>query len=124
DAVNRQSPDTWKMAVSHLSAAEHKALAKGLVRAEEAHNWQSGAASGAISVYAAFAQKFPAEADELADWMLAHSANPWVPFGKNRGSVRSLDEYRRRPSDQNAETIPDPQLALTSEQLAKLESMS
>jgi hypothetical protein len=86
-------------------------LAKGLVRAEQLPQWSAGSVAGAIWVFRVFQRRFPQEADSLAEWMLANSENPWVPFGSNRGGSRSLagvesartaKNSRRRSSEENA----------------------
>lgn len=69
-------------------------MARGLLIAEERLCWSGGSVAASIRVYRSFAQKFPASADMLADWMLANSNNPWVPFGSMRGNARSLEEHR------------------------------
>lgn len=92
--VNRRHWNDWTIVLEPLSATDHAAVAKGLVTAEEAHRWCGGSVASAIWVYRAFERKFPDAADALAAWMLEHSTNPWVPFGSNRGSARSLEEYR------------------------------
>ena len=92
--MDRLHWNDWEPILEPLNAAGHEALGKGLVVAEETHHWCCGSVAAAIWVYRAFEQKFPEAADALADWMLAHSSNPWVPFGRDRGSARSIVECR------------------------------
>jgi hypothetical protein len=92
--VNRLHWNDWEPILEPLKAAGHEALGKGLVVAEETHHWCGGSVAAAIWVYRAFERKFPEAADALADWMLVHSSNPWVPFGRDRGSARSIVECR------------------------------
>jgi hypothetical protein len=94
EPINRLHWDTWNQVLELLPESEHEAVAKGLVIAEEFHRWSGGSVAAAIWVYVSYCRKFPAQADVLAEWMLAHSTNPWVPFGSNRGSARSLGEHR------------------------------
>lgn len=94
EAINRLHWNTWDCALESLSQVDHEAVAKGLVIAEEAHRWCGGSVAAAIWVYRSFGRKFPAHAESLAEWMLEHSMNPWVPFGSDRGSARSLQEHR------------------------------
>jgi hypothetical protein len=42
-----------------FNAAEHEAVAKGLIVAEETHQWCGGSVAAAIWVYRAFERKFP-----------------------------------------------------------------
>lgn len=94
DAINRLGRADWIAAAKDLSQGDHEALAKGLVLVEEHHRWSSGSVAAAIWVFDAFVRKFPNDAEGLADWMLVHSNNPWVPLGANRGSARSMQEVR------------------------------
>jgi hypothetical protein len=98
DAINRLGRADWIAAAKDLSEGAHRALAKGLVLAEESHRWAGGSVAAAIWVFSAFEDKFPNHAEELADWMLVHSNNQWVPLGTNRGSARSMQQVRERNS--------------------------
>ena len=94
DAINRLHWNSWYDVIESMDEDAHEALAKGLVMAEETHRWCGGSVAAAIWVYRSFARKFPLQAESLAEWMLAHSTNPWVPFGSDRGSARTLQEHR------------------------------
>jgi hypothetical protein len=131
DAVNRFHWRAWDVATEGLCESDHECLARGLVIAEEQLRWSGGSVAGSIWAYRSFAQKFPASADRLADWMLANSNNPWVPFGSMRGNVRSLEEYRaylksetqrRKSAEENSK--PEKYLAearkATTQRLAKM----
>jgi uncharacterized membrane protein len=91
--INRLPWSAWNPVLEPLSVLEHEAAAKGVVNAEERHRWCGGSVAAAIWVYRSFAQKFPAQANALAEWMLANSNNEWVPFGSNRGSARTIQEH-------------------------------
>lgn len=96
--LNCLGPREWEAATETLTEEEHQLLAKGLVLAEEALRWPGGSVAAAIWVYHTYRSQFPATAEQLADWMLANSTNPWVPFGTNRGSATSraeIDDYVR-----------------------------
>jgi hypothetical protein len=92
DAVNRQHWDVWFAVVDPMDQTAHATVARGLVIAEEQLHWSGGSVAAAIWVFRSFQRKYPGAADELAEWMLQHSSNPWVPYGTNRGSARSLTE--------------------------------
>lgn len=95
DATNRQHWNTWNAATSSLNEEDLRRLARGLVIVEERlRRWSGGSVTGAIWVYRSFERRFPQAAEALAAWMLEHSNNPWVPFGSNRGSARSLEDIR------------------------------
>lgn len=94
DQINRQHWSTWDAVTAEMTQPELVTLAKGLVRAEKEHGWCGGSVASAIWVFRSFARRFPEASDALAEWMLRHSDNPYVPFGNNRGNARSLSEYR------------------------------
>lgn len=95
DAVNRLHFDSWYVVAETLDQANHSALARGLVIAEEALHWCGGSVAAAIWVFRSFHRKFPQASAPLAEWMLKHSTNPWVPFGTDRSNARSLSEYHK-----------------------------
>lgn len=116
DALNRHHWKIWDAVTENLSEEDHTSLAKGLVIAENHFGWCGGSVAAGIWIYSSFARRFPASADELANWMLKHSNNPYIPFGSDRGTCRSLDEYhemrrldsiRRDDSKRSAELAND-----------------
>lgn len=92
--INRLHWAEWDRILDPLPATDQEAATKGLVIAEETHRWSGGSVAAAIWVFRSFARKFPTKADALAEWILAASTNPWVPFGSDRGAARTLQEYR------------------------------
>ena len=119
DALNRHHWKVWNAATENLSVEELISLAKGLVTAENHFGWSGGSVAGGIWVYRSFTRRFPDSADELANWMLKHSNNPYIPFGSDRGTCSSLAEYnklrghdsiRRDCSHKSAEIADDLQL--------------
>jgi hypothetical protein len=118
DAINRLNPNRWNPVTESLSEEAHAALARGLVVAEETLHWSGGSVAAAIWVYLSFARKFPGTSDALAEWMLAHSSNPWVPFGSNRGAARSIGEVREFETHRAEHRIHVQQEAALREQLA------
>lgn len=94
DWVDRLTWQSWDMVTAQLPLNELASLARGLVRAEKIEGWGGGSVAGAIWAFRSFQLRFPGEADHLAEWMLAHSENPWVPFGSDRGSARSIEQFR------------------------------
>ncbi len=119
EAVNRLHFDSWYATTETLSPEAHAALARGLVLAEEEFRWCGGSVAAAIWVYRSFARKFPDACDTLAEWMLSHSTNPWVPFGSNRGSARSLAEGREFQSHRAARRIHAEDESTLREELAE-----
>ena len=95
DWVDRLGWASWDAVTEKLLLKELHCLARGLVRAERIERWGGGSVAGAIWVFRMLQRRFPQEADVLAEWMLASSNNPWIPFGGDRGSARSLAELKR-----------------------------
>jgi hypothetical protein len=94
DWMNRVSCNAWTAAVSGLSGSELERLTRGLVIAEEQTNWVGGSVSGSIWAFHALRAKDLSACDDLADWCLRNSTNPYIPFGSYRGGCRSLEGYR------------------------------
>jgi hypothetical protein len=92
--VNGLSCDVWGDLTEKLIQADHESLARGLVIAEESLRWSGGSVAGAIWVFRSFEKKYPSDLNTLAEWMMAKSTNPWVPFGTNRGCACTLDELQ------------------------------
>ena len=105
DAVNRQHWDVWYAVVDPMDQKAHAAVARGLVIAEEHLRWSGGSVAAAIWVFRSFQRKYPGAADELAEWMLQHSSNPWVPYGTNRGGARSLTELHAQKAHDAARRV-------------------
>ena len=87
-----------------LPAADASALIRGLNIAEECGYSQSG---GSVSMvnwsFAVFRQQHPLPAwSELADWIITHSTNPYIPFNFQR--TRHQWEACREGSPSPAET--------------------
>ncbi len=101
DWVDRLTCQSWEVVTAQLPRDELASLARGLVRAEKIKRWGGGSVAGTIWVFRVFQLRFPGEADHLAEWMLDHSDNPWAPFGSDRGSARSIDQFH---ADQKANT--------------------
>jgi hypothetical protein len=112
DWINRLHWNEWNRVTGIMERDPSVYLARGLVRAEKMLGWSGGSVAASIWVFRMVQRRFPQEADALAEWMLANSDNPWVPFGTNRGDARSLAELeqhleaknaRRRSSEAHAE---------------------
>lgn len=94
DSCGRTHANAWIYATEKLSAEQISSLTRGLVVAEERlQGWNGGSVSGIIWTFRAFQQKAPEKAYELADWVLKHSTNDYVPHGLNRAGAKSVEEY-------------------------------
>lgn len=94
DRVNRLDWNPWNEVADTLSEAELKNLVRGLTVADSEQQWCGGSVAGVIWVYRRYETRFPGRAEELADWVLARSENPYVPFGRMRAGARSVAEFK------------------------------
>jgi hypothetical protein len=108
----RQSPQFWYSIADSLSDAELEALIRAITIAErDFPSFGGGSVSGVIWTFRRLEQRKGCSLDALADWILAHTANGWAPFGSSNGGARSLDELNayhhhvaeRRAARQKAE---------------------
>ncbi len=102
----RQSPEFWYSVADSLSDAELEALIRALTVAErDFPPFGGGSVSGVIWTFRRLEQRKKGGLDALADWVLAHTANDWAPFGGSNYGTRSLAElaaYRRRAAERQA----------------------
>jgi len=90
----RMLPAPWKQVGNALSESDLFALIRAIVVAEETlPNWNAGSVSPAIWLFRIFNEKYPAEARQLADWILANSSNGWLPYGSANYGADSIAEY-------------------------------
>ncbi len=94
DRVNRLGWNPWNEVADALSETDLKNLVRGLVLADLEPQWCGGSVAGVIWAYRRHEARFPAKAQELADWVLAHSDNPHLPFGRMRAGARSVAEFK------------------------------
>jgi len=94
ERINRLGWKPWEAVADALSEVDLKNLVRGLTVADSEHQWCGGSVAGVIWTYRRYESRFPERAEELADWVLARSDNPHVPFGRMRSGSRSVVEYR------------------------------
>lgn len=108
----RQSPQFWYSVADSLSDTELEALIRAITVAErDFPSFGGGSVSGVIWTYRRLEQRKRCRIDVLAEWILAHTANDWAPFGSSNGGARSLAELdahhhhvaERRVTHQKAE---------------------
>ena len=93
--IMRQSSEFWRNAVRPLSDFELESLVRTLTIAErDFPAFGGGSVSGVIFAFHQLQERTQSSLDELADWVLAHTNNPYVPFGTSNHSARSLSELR------------------------------
>jgi len=94
ERVNCLGWDRWNEVADRLPETELGNLVRGLTTAELELHWCGGSVAGVIWVYRHYETRFPDRAEELADWVLARSENPYVPFGRMRAGARSVAEFK------------------------------
>jgi hypothetical protein len=93
DWINREASSSWAEITREMPIDDMVALVKGLVLAEDYHRWIGGSVAAAIWVFRELVMRNPALADDVANWILPRTSNPWVPFGSQNHGARSVDEY-------------------------------
>ena len=96
DHINRLHWEAWDAVTEGLSIEDLVALVRGLAIAEKQLRWCGGSVSAVIWTFRTVEWRDKAQADQLADWILQYSDNPYEPYGSNRGSARSVAEVNRQ----------------------------
>lgn len=94
DSINREHWRAWNDIINRMPTPDLVALTKGLVLAEHHHRWIGGSVAAAIWTFSKIQGRDSAIADELADWILPRTHNPWVPYGSRNHGAQSVAEYR------------------------------
>lgn len=102
-SINTGKKDQWEKIAERISIPELINLNKGLTRAEFFHNWYGGSVAAVIWTFRAVESRCPELADELADWILGRTRNPYLPYGSDNFGATSLEEYviSKRAKDAN-----------------------
>ena len=88
----------WYPIAEKLSQNNLMALIKSLTMAESLlEGWQGGSVSAVIWLFNKYAPLSPVDRDDLADWILRHTENYYVPFS-NYGA-KTLNEYYKLRSE-------------------------
>lgn len=96
----RQSQEFWRSIADSLSDLELESLVRALTVAERNFpSFGGGSVSGVIWTFHCLDQRKADGIDALANWILARTANEYLPFGRSNGGARSLaelDAYHHR----------------------------
>lgn len=91
----RQRPDYWYAVADSLSDQELVGLIKALTVAETAlPNFRSGSVAPVIFLFRRLRERSTVEIDPLADWVLGHTDNNYLPWGCSNRGATSAAEYR------------------------------
>lgn len=112
--MNCRHWEDWEKDCASLNREKLEQLIMGLTLVEKELQWPGGSVSGVIWTHRVFEKQYPNDAAPLADWILKHTQNPYVPFGDNHGGVSTLEEYHlyqmrraRRRTDHEANERAD-----------------
>jgi hypothetical protein len=91
------SHDQWLATVNSLAPEEILALIKSLTIGEQMfQSWSAGSVSPVIRLFWRLYDIKPAQADMIAEWVLANTKNPYLPFGSMfSGGAKTGAEFRR-----------------------------
>lgn len=103
DVINRLNPETWEAVTKSISDDELVALFRGVIATEQLLGWAGGSVAAGVWVYREIVGRGGDLADREAEWALANSSNPWIPFGTNRLGASTLAEYRGRRTRRNSQ---------------------
>lgn len=91
--VMRLAPQPWFDVAATLDTGRLAALVVALTIAEDAvPNFRSGSVSPVIWLFRNLSERKFDGLDQLADWILQHSSNPYLPFGSHNHGGKSLAE--------------------------------
>jgi len=117
--INRRHWREWEATVRAFNVPQLVALVKGLTVAEKTFSWVGGSVASSIWVFGILHRS----ADELtaretASWVVAHTANPYSPFGTMRHTrfdqwvfehsseyVRQQQEQRQRLESEQKDAV-------------------
>lgn len=91
--VMRLAPQPWFDVAATLDIGRLAALVVALTIAEDAvPSFRSGSVSPVIWLFRNLSERKFDGLDQLADWILQHSSNPYLPFGSHNHGGKSLAE--------------------------------
>ncbi len=96
DSINRKGRDFWQAAAADLPDEEIANLTRGLAYVETEFRWTGGSASGVIWLFQVLTNRNANVAllDNLSEWILAKTWNPYNPFGTTVSlGARNYSEY-------------------------------
>ena len=93
--LDRESPNFWFKIAKQLTELETKALMMAMTVLEKEFNWGGGSVSATIWIYQYYCRVHGDHDNRIANWLLGHTKNPYIPFGKDNHGARSVAEYRQ-----------------------------
>lgn len=91
--IMRVRPEPWSWIAEDLSTEELIALIKCLTIAESVYdNWMAGSVSPVIWLFRHLSSRETELSNDVADWVLANTHNPYIPFGSHNYGAKSTIE--------------------------------
>ncbi len=91
--IMRFRPEPWIWIAENLSIEEVIALIKCLTIVESIYdNWRAGSVSPVIWLFRYLSSREPELSKDVANWVLANTHNPYIPFGSHNYGARSMIE--------------------------------
>jgi hypothetical protein len=75
-------PSYWRNALEGLSREDHEGLIRGIVLHVAAGGFDAGSVSPAVLLCRTYAALYPSHELEMLRWVVQHSRNPCVPYGR------------------------------------------
>jgi hypothetical protein len=95
DAINRLPPQNWDEVSSQLTDKDLIHLVMGLTAIERDLRWPGGSVSSVIWVFRNLQNRVEESIWSMtADWVLANTNNPYLPFGSQNHGTKSLSDYQ------------------------------
>lgn len=93
----RLAPESWYEVAASLTDHDLAALIKTLTVLEERlPEFRAGSVSPVIWLFRRLSDRSPADLTPLVDWVLAHTENPYLPFGTWNFDAKSSAELAAR----------------------------
>lgn len=89
----------WDGTTRLMPDADVIALFRGIILVEQMLGWSQGSVDASIWVFREIHRRNVTCKDEIADWALANTNNPYIPFGTQNFGAHSLAEYWRRSEE-------------------------
>lgn len=95
----RQLPQFWREIASGIGNGELVALIKALTIVErDVPNCVAGSVSPVIWLFEVLRSRGDDQLDELAEWVLGETSNPFLPWGSSNFGARTVDQFQQRSS--------------------------
>lgn len=92
--INRLNWKDWNYVCDTLSEEQLIKLIKSLTLVEKELQWIGGSVSSVIWIFKALERRGSLCVEEIADWVLRHTNNPYLPYGSHNMGAESLTDYK------------------------------